>query len=249
MNVEASFRCPPAGVARATNVVGQPDTSRKVAGPHFPRSLGHSQSAGPRVHRTCCDGVRSCLEGLLPLPVALVTGNVTEGRKRMTDDLWAQAAETLDGIRRVAAGLGMTYSNLGPTLFGAGFGVAHGDESFCVVSVHAGIRWYVRITSAILRNVRRAERPAIVDALNTMNTQLPTCRHFLHVAEAGSDILVGIAFLDEVFLQIPKLFKMYTEAIPQIAQKSREQYQPLFGGSAYRWNTEDANELLLRSLA
>jgi hypothetical protein len=164
-------------------------------------------------------------------------------------DMWEQAAETLDGIKRVAAGLGMKYSDLGPTPFGAGFGVASGDESFCVVSVHAGKRYYVRITSAVLGSVRRTDRLAITNTLNTKNSGLRACSHFLHVSEASWDILVGLELLDEVFLQIPKLFKMYTEAIPLIAQHSRDEYQPLFGGSAYRWNAADANEVLSRSLA
>ncbi len=167
----------------------------------------------------------------------------------MSEDPLEAAAETLNGIIRVAESLGIAHTNLGPNPLGAGFGVSYGDEDFCVVSVHAGRRYYVRITSAVLRGVQSDERPAIVDAMNAKNVSTRALTHILHLSEESADILLGLEILDEAFLQVPQLFKLYIEGVIQVAQDSRSEFRPIFGGSTYHWTSEDVNSLLWRSLA
>ena len=162
----------------------------------------------------------------------------------------AAARRTIGVIDQTLAHLGFNAVDLtGPGLIGLGRAVGWPDDKYCMISVGlGGSETMVNVVNGVLRDIRQDRMPAL-EACNRLTRDNSTFPCVLHDAEAGWDILLSQRLPISVFALDPDFLKTCLEAQLMIADSIREDLEIVsLGGNRYRWNDDDVNRLLIRSL-
>ena len=166
------------------------------------------------------------------------------------DEWEAAARRTIGAIDQVLGHLGFSAVELtGPGMIGLGRAVGWPDDKYCVISVGlGGSETMVNVVSGVLRDIQK-DRMAALDACNSQTRDNSTFPCVFHDADAGWDILLVQRFPISVFAMDADFLKTCLEAQLMITDNIREdpKFVPL-GGVHYKWNDEDVNRLLIRSL-
>jgi hypothetical protein len=162
------------------------------------------------------------------------------------DSLEAARAQ-LGRINELAGRLGFHHVDI-PSEFGAGSAVASSEHDFVVLSIGAGGDNNVNLVSGVLADVA-TNRAFVLDLCNNWTRDNYATPVFLHEADAGADILLGLAFPVQLFLDVPPYLAALFGALPDAARRCRKEL--LDGGirgRPHHWDMDDVNGLHTRSL-
>lgn len=160
------------------------------------------------------------------------------------------AQRSLDRLKHVVGGtLGLSFLELDPAMFGVGIAVGFGDTDFIeLVVAGGGNENSVTLSCGVLRSVRQ-DRLLVLHECNRLTQDRPAYPFFLHDAEIGWDVHVATGFPLPLLLNTPDFLGMMIRGLPQVAAAGREQLLAEgVGGVPYRWERNDLQQLLLRSL-
>lgn len=167
------------------------------------------------------------------------------------DEFRAAAQSNLDRLKATVAGtLGLTFLELEPALFGVGIAIGFGDLDFVVVAVAGGGNEHqVSISCGVLRDIRQ-DRLLALHECNRLTVNNPAYPFYLHDAEMGWDVLVTVTFPLRLLLATPDFLSVIVRGLPGVAAEGRAQLLAEgVGGVPYRWERNDLQRLLLRSMA
>lgn len=168
------------------------------------------------------------------------------------DDLLGLAKSQMNRVKGLCAQVGLKYADLPEHFMGAGIGVAFGETDYVVLSVMAGgMESKLMITSGVVKDIKRDNRLAVLDACNNLtqgNTMFPI---FLHDAEASWDVLIQLTYPVDLLLASPQFFDMIVRTVPQVTTMRRGELAEKhagIGGEPWRWTAEDLRILLTVSM-
>ncbi|MDP9459911.1 MAG: hypothetical protein M3Q22_06575 [Actinomycetota bacterium] len=133
---------------------------------------------------------------------------------------------------------------------GLGIAIGFGETDYTVLSIlGGGSESQLMTTSGILKNINQ-DRGAALHAVNRFNQQNSSYTVYLHDAEAGWSLLVQRTTPIEVFFDSPSYLNALVRGLPMAVQEMRQQIaqETALGGQPWRWNPQDHNDLLIRSL-
>lgn len=158
----------------------------------------------------------------------------------------AEAQAVMARLRDVLAQEGLRSVDAPRNPFGAGLGVAWGDDVFTVMTVEAGEPGMINLGSAVLRSVDESERAALLDQVNSATRDNPLMPVVLHDAEAGWDVIVMQRFPLQLLLRNPRFLHDCAHALAHTAKDFVERFGQ-FGGRRPQWTADDLHELVIRT--
>jgi hypothetical protein len=166
------------------------------------------------------------------------------------DEMIALAAQQLERVKVLCSQIGLTYVDLPPFFMGCGIAIGFGETDYTILSILAGgSESQLMATSGLLRDIHK-DRGAALLAVNRFNQQNSSYTVYLHDAEAGWSLLVQRTTPIEVFLDSPSYLSGLVRGLPSAVGEMREQIaqETALGGRPWRWEPQDHNDLLIRSL-
>jgi hypothetical protein len=165
------------------------------------------------------------------------------------DEAEHRVAASLNEVRQMLTAAGMKYVDAGPFVMGAGVSVAWSETFFAMLSIGRFVDEQVNITYGVLCNINK-ERQGALEYCNSHNQNLAAYPIYLHDAVSGWDILQQNVLPLQILRDAPQfVLGFYLSGSSQIVDALRTKAaESDLGGEPYRWNEEDANRLLARSL-
>jgi hypothetical protein len=164
------------------------------------------------------------------------------------DDTAEPAARQLQRVKASLAGLGLQFFELGRDVFGAGVGVAQGNESFIVLSVSGAAGGILNMTAGLLKNVTQ-ERFLLLELCNTLTRDNAAFPVYLHDAPDGWDVHMQQRYLIDLLEEAPWFLQACVENLLAVAEATRAKLQEAgIAGERYIRSGSDGRRLLTRSL-
>jgi hypothetical protein len=164
-------------------------------------------------------------------------------------DAERRVAGSLNEIRQTLTRAGLKYVDSDRFVMGGGVAVAWSETFFVMLSVANFLDEQLNITYGILRNINQ-DRLAALEYCNLHNQNFSAYPAYLHDAENGWDILQQNVLPLQILRESPQfVLGFYLGGSSQIVDDLRAKATEVgLGGEPYRWNEEDVNRLLAKSL-
>lgn len=166
-----------------------------------------------------------------------------------TDEAERRLADSLNEIRQRLAKANLKYIEAGPFGMGGGVAIAWSETFFAMLSVARYLDQQFNITYGVLRNINQ-DRQGALECCNLHNQQLTSYPAYLHDADNGWDIIQQNVLPLQILREAPQfVLGFYLGGSSKIVDNLRTQaVERGLGGEPYRWNDEDVNRLLAKSL-
>jgi hypothetical protein len=164
-------------------------------------------------------------------------------------DAERRVAGSLNEIRQTLTRAGLKYVDADRFVMGGGVAVAWSETFFVMLSVANFLDEQLNITYGVLRNINQ-DRLAALEYCNLHNQNFSAYPAYLHDAENGWDILQQNVLPLQILRESPQfVLGFYLGGSSQIVDDLRAKATEVgLGGEPYRWNEEDVNRLLAKSL-
>jgi hypothetical protein len=165
------------------------------------------------------------------------------------DEAQQRVAVSLNEIRQALTQGGLKYLDAGPFVMGGGVAVAWSDTFFAMLSFGNFLDQQLNITYGVLRNINQ-DRLGALEYCNLYNQNFAAYPTYLHDAENGWDVLQQNVLPMQVLRDAPQfVLGFHLGGSAQIVDDLRAKaVERGLGGVPYRWNDEDVNQLLAKSL-
>jgi hypothetical protein len=165
------------------------------------------------------------------------------------DEFFGPALSQLDRVKIALSRLGIRYRELQGCPLGVGVSVIWTESGYLVLSVAGAVDSLLNITAGLLKDVR-PDRSQILELCNTMTRDNAALPVYLHDASGAWDINVQQRFQIDLLLTETRFFRSCLESLAVAAMKMRSKFHESgIEGRPYSLSGEDAQRLLLRSLA
>jgi len=170
-------------------------------------------------------------------------------QKHDCSEVLCLAINQLNNVRAVLSGLGIRYRDLQREPRGVGISVVWKHAGYLVLSVAGADDDLLSITAGLLKDVRH-DRSRILEICNVLTRDNAALPVYLNDETGGWDIHVQQRLRIDLLRAETDFFRACLESLPVAAIEMRSKFQESgIKGQSYSLNGEDAQHLLLRSLA